>query len=132
MDRSRERPEIALSFDTPEGRALRPRQRCASVIAGTRRCWLLVEIRYRADPSAPEGRCTVEKRASRHRLSANSDVGVTPTPNNSDLRNFIVCYNRSCEDYGRKRDPRESCACKKRSMREPLFMRDYELGPDSA
>jgi hypothetical protein len=50
-----------------------------------------------------------------------------------ELRSFAVCYNASCADYRRRRRIGEPCACKKRSMKEPMFMRDYEFGqtPDS-
>ncbi|HEX4518654.1 MAG TPA: hypothetical protein VH063_03635 [Gaiellaceae bacterium] len=62
---------------------------------------------------------------------ANSGKGAKKAektaPQREESRNIAICYNRACSDYRRERPLGEPCACKKKSTREPMFMRDYEF-----
>jgi hypothetical protein len=55
--------------------------------------------------------------------------GATPAANridepvvfSGDPRKLVTCYNPSCADYRRDRAFGEACACKKKSVREPML-----------
>jgi hypothetical protein len=54
-------------------------------------------------------------------------AATAQAPAESELRSFAACYNPACADYRRRREPQEPCSCRKRSVRDPIAMHDYEF-----